>query len=160
MRILYIDIDTLRADHMGCYGYHRDTSPNIDELARQGVCFDNCYASDAPCLPSRTALWSGRFGFHTGVVNHGGTAADPFIEGNVREKSLAEIWASPDSFGYNRRFSKTLLNGACADCRWGDACRGGCREIAYSYSADPFSPPFCLHQLEREGKLVKTDARE
>jgi choline-sulfatase len=84
LRILYIDIDTLRADHLGCYGYHRDTSPNIDELARQGVRFDNCYASDAPCLPSRTALWSGRFGFHTGVVNHGGTAADPFIEGPTR----------------------------------------------------------------------------
>lgn len=84
MRILYIDIDTLRPDHLGCYGYHRDTSPNIDSLARQSVRFDNCYVSDSPCLPSRTALWSGRTGFHTGVVNHGGTAAEPFIEGPER----------------------------------------------------------------------------
>ena len=84
MRILYIDIDTLRADHLGCYGYHRDTSPNLDTLAEQAVRFDNCYNSDAPCLPSRTALWSGRFGFHTGVVGHGGTAAEPFIEGPTR----------------------------------------------------------------------------
>jgi len=84
MRILYIDIDTLRPDHLGCYGYHRDTSPNIDALARQAARFDNCYVSDAPCLPSRTALWSGRCGFHTGVVGHGGTAADPFIEGPER----------------------------------------------------------------------------
>jgi choline-sulfatase len=84
MRILYIDIDTLRADHLGCYGYHRNTSPNIDILARQGVLFENCYNTDAPCLPSRTALWSGRCGFHTGVVGHGGTAADPFIEGPSR----------------------------------------------------------------------------
>ena len=60
MRILYIDIDTLSTDHLGCYGYHRDTSPNIDELARQGVRFDNCYAGDAPCLPFRTALRSAR----------------------------------------------------------------------------------------------------
>ena len=84
MRILYIDIDTLRPDHLGCYGYHRNTSPNLDALAKNGVRFENCYATDAPCLPSRTALWSGRFGFHTGVVNHGGTAAQPFVEGPTR----------------------------------------------------------------------------
>jgi arylsulfatase A-like enzyme len=84
MRILYIDIDTLRPDHLGCYGYHRNTSPHIDVLARQGVLFENCYNTDAPCLPSRTALWSGRCGFHTGVVGHGGTAADPFVEGASR----------------------------------------------------------------------------
>src|ERR1700742_1878327 len=84
MRILYIDIDSLRADHLGCYGYHRNTSPYIDAVAKWGVRFDNCYTSDAPCLPSRTALWSGRFGIHTGVINHGGVAAEPFIEGETR----------------------------------------------------------------------------
>jgi arylsulfatase A-like enzyme len=84
MRILYIDIDSQRPDHLGCYGYHRPTSPNIDRVAAQGVRFDNCYVSDAPCLPSRTAMWSGRFGIHNGVINHGGTAADPFIEGAAR----------------------------------------------------------------------------
>lgn len=84
MRILYIDIDSLRPDHLGCYGYHRNTSPNIDSLAAQGTRFDNCYVSDAPCLPSRSALWSGRCGFHTGVVNHGGTAGQPFVEGPTR----------------------------------------------------------------------------
>jgi choline-sulfatase len=84
VRILYIDIDTLRADHLGCYGYHRVTSPNIDRLAEQAIRFDACYASDVPCLPSRTAFFSGRFGFHTGVVGHGGTAAEPFVEGPGR----------------------------------------------------------------------------
>jgi choline-sulfatase len=85
MRILYIDIDSLRPDHLGCYGYHRDTSPNIDSIAKNAVIFTNLYVTDAPCLPSRTALWSGRFGFHTGVVNHGGAAAQPFIEGKTRQ---------------------------------------------------------------------------
>ena len=95
MRILYIDIDTLRADHLGCYGYHRNTSPNIDALAGRGVRFDNCYVSDAPCLPSRTAMWSGRCGYHTGVVNHGGTAAEPFVEGperGFRDRFDATCW--------------------------------------------------------------------
>jgi arylsulfatase A-like enzyme len=84
MRILYIDIDTLRADHLGCYGYHRATSPNIDRVAAEGVRFARCYASDVPCLPSRSALISGRFGIHNGVVGHGGTAADPFADADER----------------------------------------------------------------------------
>ena len=84
MRILYIDIDSLRPDHLGCYGYHRNTSPHIDAIAREGVRFNNCYTSDAPCLPSRTALYTGMFGIHSGVVGHGGTAADLFIEGRDR----------------------------------------------------------------------------
>jgi arylsulfatase A-like enzyme len=84
VRILYIDVDSLRPDHLGCYGYHRDTSPAIDAVARDAVRFESCYVSDTPCLPSRTALWSGRTGFHTGVVNHGGTAAQPFVQGAGR----------------------------------------------------------------------------
>ena len=84
MRLLYIDIDSQRPDHLGCYGYHRATSPNIDAIASRGLRFDNVYASDVPCLPSRTALFSGRFGTHTGVINHGGAAADPFIDGPGR----------------------------------------------------------------------------
>ncbi|NLG48705.1 MAG: sulfatase [Chloroflexi bacterium] len=84
MRILYLDCDTLRPDHLGCYGYLRDTSPNIDRLAAEGLRCTNTYACDAPCLPSRAGLFMGRFGIHTGVVGHGGTAADPRIEGAAR----------------------------------------------------------------------------
>jgi choline-sulfatase len=84
MRILYLDLDTLRPDHLGCYGYHRDTSPNIDSICSQGIRFDNYYCSDAPCLPSRAALMTGMFGFHSGIIGHGGTAADLRLEGNNR----------------------------------------------------------------------------
>ena len=84
VRILYIDIDSCRPDHLGCYGYHRDTSPHIDRIAQQGVRFNRCYTSDAPCMPSRTALYSGRFGIQSGVVGHGGTAASPKLEGALR----------------------------------------------------------------------------
>ena len=84
MRILYLDLDSMRPDHLGCYGYARNTSPNIDAIAATGVRFTDCYCSDAPCLPSRTALFSGRFGIHTGVVGHGGTAADLPPEGESR----------------------------------------------------------------------------
>ena len=87
MRVFYMDIDTLRPDHLGCYGYCRDTSPNIDRVASEGVRFENVYVSDAPCLPSRASLFTGRFGIHTGVVGHGGTAGDIRIEGREREFS-------------------------------------------------------------------------
>ena len=85
MRIIFLDLDTLRPDHLGCYGYFRNTSPNIDSIAREGVRFTRYYCSDAPCLPSRSALSSGMFGIHNGAVGHGGTAADQFIEGEERD---------------------------------------------------------------------------
>lgn len=81
MRLLFLDLDTLRPDHLGCYGYHRNTSPNIDRIAGQGIRFNNYYCSDAPCLPSRAALMSGRFGIHSGVVGHSKTAADMRLDG-------------------------------------------------------------------------------
>ena len=84
MRLLYVDIDTLRADHLGCAGYHRDTTPTIDALAADGIRFTQVYASDVPCLPSRTALATGTFGIRNGVVNHGGAAADLRSQGAGR----------------------------------------------------------------------------
>ncbi len=89
MRILYIDADSLRPDHLGCYGYHRETSPHIDALAADGRRFANLYATDVPCLPSRTAFLAGRFGFHTGVINHGGRNADIRHRGARRSTNTA-----------------------------------------------------------------------
>lgn len=84
MRIIYVDIDTMRPDHMGCYGYKRNTTPNFDQVAREGIRFDEYYCSDAPCLPSRAALISGMFGIHNGAVGHGGTAGDRRLTGPSR----------------------------------------------------------------------------
>jgi arylsulfatase A-like enzyme len=75
VRILYVDCDTLRPDHLGCYGYTRPTSPTVDSLAGESVVFDRVHASDVPCLPSRTALFSGQLGIRTGVVGHAGRYA-------------------------------------------------------------------------------------
>ena len=85
MRILMLDIDTLRPDHMSCYGYHRQTTPNMDQVCAQGVRFDRCYSSDAPCMPARAALVSGMFGIRNGAVGHGSTAGDRRLTGAKRE---------------------------------------------------------------------------
>jgi arylsulfatase A-like enzyme len=84
MRILFLDIDTLRPDHMGCYGYNRNTTPNIDQNCAEGVRFTQHYCADAPCLPSRAGLITGMFGIRSGAVGHGGTAADKKITGIER----------------------------------------------------------------------------
>lgn len=85
MRVLFIDIDTLRPDHMSCYGYNRCTTPNMDRISEEGIRFNEYYCSDAPCLPSRAALVSGMFGIRNGAVGHGGTAGDRRLTGKTRE---------------------------------------------------------------------------
>ncbi|MDO5327669.1 MAG: sulfatase [Clostridia bacterium] len=93
MRVLFIDIDTLRPDHMSCYGYGRKTTPCIDSVCREGIRYDRYYCSDAPCLPSRAALVTGLFGIHNGVVGHGGTAADRRLTGAKRDfTDQADEW--------------------------------------------------------------------
>lgn len=52
-----------------------------------------------------------------------------FIEGNLRERSLREIWESPDSFVYNRKFRPELLTGKCRRCDKSRHCAGGCRSF-------------------------------
>ena len=78
MRIIFFDIDCLRPDHLGCYGYDRPTSPTIDAIARQGTRFNRYYCGSAPCLPSRTAWSSGRFGVNNGVTSNHGLGAGTF----------------------------------------------------------------------------------
>ena len=80
MRIIYFDIDCLRPDHLGCYGYQRPTSPAIDRIAAEGTCFDHYYCASSPCLPARTAWSSGRFGIRSGVISNLGAGARFNIE--------------------------------------------------------------------------------
>jgi arylsulfatase A-like enzyme len=56
--ILLISIDSLRADHLGSYGYERDTSPVLDRLAREGVRFDTVVSSTSWTLPAHVTLFT------------------------------------------------------------------------------------------------------
>lgn len=57
--IVLIAIDTLRSDHLGCYGYPHPVSPNIDRLAREGVLFERCYSVAGWTLPSFMSIFTG-----------------------------------------------------------------------------------------------------
>lgn len=59
-RAILITCDTLRADHLGCYGYERPTSPRIDQLAEESLVFDNDWSAAPLTLPSISALLAGR----------------------------------------------------------------------------------------------------
>ncbi|MFE5321931.1 sulfatase [Paenibacillus sp. NPDC056579] len=88
MRIIYLDIDSLRPDHMGCYGYNRNTTPNIDSIASKGVRFNSCYCASSPCVPSRASFVSGRFGINHGALTHWGPGGEfqyPEGDGHSRE---------------------------------------------------------------------------
>ncbi|MHA1568213.1 MAG: sulfatase [Alphaproteobacteria bacterium] len=59
--VILISVDTLRADHVGCYGYDKPTTPRIDALAEQGMIFKNTYATSPWTLPSHTSMLTGLF---------------------------------------------------------------------------------------------------
>ena len=59
MNVILIAIDTLRADHLGCYGYNRPTSPHLDRLAGQGVAFTEAFSPHIPTHPSFTTVFTG-----------------------------------------------------------------------------------------------------
>ena len=59
--VVLIVMDTVRADHLSCYGYHRDTSPNIDQIASEGILYRHTYSSSPWTLPAHASLFSGLY---------------------------------------------------------------------------------------------------
>lgn len=58
---MVITLDTVRADRIGAYGYEKAETPHLDELARKGVMFENCYAPTPLTLPAHCSLFTGRY---------------------------------------------------------------------------------------------------
>ncbi|MCL5035716.1 MAG: radical SAM protein [Chloroflexi bacterium] len=73
-----------------------------------------------------------------------------FVEGNIRQRSLKEIWEDPENFKFNRFLSKDKLGGRCKDCDKGELCWAGCKVTAYAMTGDLFNNPYCLYRLEKE----------
>lgn len=70
--IILITIDTLRADHLGCYGYKGVETPQIDALARLGIRFSEAFTPVPITLPAHTALFTGSFPIATGMHDFSG----------------------------------------------------------------------------------------
>jgi tetratricopeptide (TPR) repeat protein len=75
--IIFVSIDTLRADHLPAYGYTQVRTPAIDALAGDGVLFERAYAHSPQTLPSHASILSGRLPFETGVRDNVGFTIRP-----------------------------------------------------------------------------------
>jgi arylsulfatase A-like enzyme len=68
MNLLLFGIDSLRADHMSLYGYHRLTTPHMDKLAATGAAFESCLSPHIPTTPGYTSMFTGLDAFSMDVV--------------------------------------------------------------------------------------------
>ncbi|MGA1840177.1 MAG: tetratricopeptide repeat protein [bacterium] len=75
--LLLITIDTLRADHLGCYGYNKVKTPAIDSLAKEGVLFTRAFTPVPVTLPSHVSIMTGQYPIQHGIRNNGNFILGP-----------------------------------------------------------------------------------
>ena len=93
-QVVLITIDTLRADHLGCYGYRRDTSPTIDRIARDNVMLDWAFSPISFALSSHYSLMTSRYpSFHSIQFRGGGCglldAPEPTLADTLSKNGFA-----------------------------------------------------------------------
>jgi arylsulfatase A-like enzyme/Tfp pilus assembly protein PilF len=77
VNLLLITIDTLRPDHLGCYGYDQIQTPNVDSLASDGIRFQQAYTPIPITLPSHTVMFTGTYPMMSGMHDFSGNNLNP-----------------------------------------------------------------------------------
>src|SRR5881227_3842900 len=75
--IVLILADDLGYGDLGCYGQQRIKTPNIDQLAAEGMRFTSCYAGSTVCAPSRATLMTGKHTGHVRIRGNAGVSLQP-----------------------------------------------------------------------------------
>jgi len=109
--VVLLSIDTLRADHLGSYGYARDTSPFLDRLAAEGARFESAWAPAPWTLPSHATMLSGQLPHHHGAIeDHLRVAPDVRFVSEAFQRAgygtaavVATLFVS-SRFGFDRGF--------------------------------------------------------
>ncbi len=112
--VLLISIDTLRADHLGFYGYQRFTSPVLDGIAAEGTVFDDASATASWTLPSHASMLTGLFPLSDGVLSFRTRLPDEIptiasILGKAGWETAAVVnveWLKRENYGLTRDFEK------------------------------------------------------
>jgi len=132
---------------------------SVEELPIAGADDMGYYSKEYPFCTINYDCWDGcKAGrSNLGIQSNGNikgcdSLPDIYVEGNVRERSLYEIWTDPKSFSYTRNFDTGLLKGCCAKCPHGTTCKGGCVDFSHSVSGHAFENSYCLYA--NENRLV------
>ncbi len=81
--VLLVTMDTTGRKHMGCYGYSRDTTPNLDLLAEEALLFEDSYSSGCKTLPSLASLMTGLYPHNHGTVHMEGLSKNARTLGTI-----------------------------------------------------------------------------
>ena len=115
MSVLLITIDTMRADHLGAYGYRRNTSPRMDAIAREGVVFDQAYTywpktrgSFVAMLTGRRASQSGYSKTHPVVLDMNPTLASVLKAAGYETAAFVDNPNVAAQLGYAKGFDRYL----------------------------------------------------
>lgn len=110
---ILISIDTLRADHLGCYGYSRPTSPFLDSLAKRATLFEEAYAQFPSTLVSHMSMFTGLQPREHGVFPPNSVLADEvemfpevFQRNGFRTAGFTEGGFMNGRFGFRRGFDE------------------------------------------------------
>ncbi len=105
--VIVITIDTLRADHLGCYGYKQIRTPNVDTLAADGVRFTRAYTPVPVTLPAHSVIFTGTYPILSGMHDFSANKLSP------NQPTLASILKEK---GYT---TGAVLGSAVLDSRFG-----------------------------------------
>ena len=111
LSVLFVLVDTLRADRMGHLGYRRPTTPNLDALAERGIAFTRVFAQSSWTKTSMASLWTATFPMHNGIVRYDDVLpaeavlpAERFREAGFRTAGIwRNGWVAPN-FGFDQGF--------------------------------------------------------
>ena len=112
--LLLVTIDTLRADHVGAYGYAQPTTPTLDGLARRGARFDRVQAAAPLTGPSHATILTGHYPPAHGLRDNGRLTIDPKVEtlaerlkgAGWRTAAFVAAYPVAGSFGFARGFDR------------------------------------------------------
>jgi len=151
--IVLITVDSLRADHLGSYGYDRATSPAIDALAERGIVFDRAFTVDTLSGPSHSSIFTSLYPSEHGVVYNGHklpqdvtTLAELFRDSGYRTAAFVSDWLLGKRLNYDQGFENFSLSQVPSRTRGArqPAVEGRSYQLARSWLRNQRESPFFL----------------